>query len=134
VHVTHQLTNLLQTLPQQVEAAQRNYYGFQQPNKMSLETYYERFNENVKLMKEIKITSITSEAQAARFLSGLNRTIFQELHHQLNNLQHFKMDYPDNLAAAYNLAVNYIPSSQHMAASSERNVYHTSSRPLLKKK
>jgi hypothetical protein len=26
VHVTHQLTNLLQTLPQQIEAAQRNYY------------------------------------------------------------------------------------------------------------
>jgi hypothetical protein len=58
---------------------------------MSLEAYYEKFNENIKLLKEVKIKDITPEAQAARFLSGLNRVTFQELHHQLNNIQHFNI-------------------------------------------
>jgi hypothetical protein len=69
------------------------------------EAYFEKFKDNLKLLKEVEIATPLPEAQAVRFLSGLNRAIFQELHHQLNNLPHFKMEYPKDLATADNVAV-----------------------------
>jgi hypothetical protein len=64
------------------------------------EAYFEKFKDNLKLLKEVEIATPLPEAQAVRFLSGLNRVIFQELHHQLNNLPHFKMEHPKDLATA----------------------------------
>jgi hypothetical protein len=108
-YTTHQTTSMYHTAAQQVEAANRNYFNLHQSANMSLETYYERFNESVKALLEANITQPSKQDLAVRFLSGLNRILFQELHHQLNNLPHFNIAYPVDLPTAYRLAVNYIP-------------------------
>jgi hypothetical protein len=82
----------------------------------------------------VDIETLLPEAQSVRLLAGLNRVIYQELHHQLNNLPHFKMEYPKDLATAKSVAVNYVPSSHVPHTSQERSVYSTSSNQLQKKK
>jgi hypothetical protein len=72
--VTHQLTNLLQTLPQQAETTQRNYFGLQQTSTMSLEAYYEKFNKNIKLLKEVKIKDITPVAEVSLTTHSLHHS------------------------------------------------------------
>jgi hypothetical protein len=61
-------SNMFHTPSQQLEAANRNYYNLHQPASMSLETYFERFNENIKAFKEAKVTKPTDQDQAVRFL------------------------------------------------------------------
>jgi hypothetical protein len=134
VYATHQVVNMFHTPSQQLEAANRNYYNLHQPASMSLETYFERFNENIKALKEAKVTKPTDQDQAVRFLSGLNRLLFKELHHQLNNLPHFNLAYPQDLATAYRLAVNYIPASHQAMAATERNIFATSTHQQKKPK
>jgi hypothetical protein len=134
VYATHQSVNMYHTPAQQVEAANRNYFNLHQTASMSLDDYYEKFNNTVKGLTEATITKPSDQALAVRFLSGLNRILFQELHHQLNNLPHFNIAYPADLPDAYRLAVNYIPTSSRVMAAQERNVFSTSKRAKKKKK
>jgi hypothetical protein len=104
VYSTHQTVNMYHTPAQQTEAANRNYFNLHQPAGMTLDAYYERFNETVKGLVEAGITKPNKQDLAVRFLAGLNRVLFQELHHQLNNLPHFNIAYPADLPVAYHLA------------------------------
>jgi hypothetical protein len=128
VHATHQVVNMFHTPSQQLEAANRNYYNLHQSSGMSTETYFERFHENLKALKEANVPTPSAEDQAVRFLSGLNRILFQELHHQLNNLTHFSIAYPKDLQTAYRLAINYTPHGHQAMATTERNVFAASSK------
>jgi hypothetical protein len=56
VFETHQMIDMFRTPSQKLEMAQRSYYGLQQTSGMSLETYFERFKENLKSFTQLKIT------------------------------------------------------------------------------
>jgi hypothetical protein len=127
------MIDMFRTPSQKLEMAQRSYYGLQQTSGMSLETYFERFKENLKSFTQLK-TLPTPAVQAVSFLTGLNKVYYAELSHQLVNLPHFNMAYPADLTSAYNLAVKYIPSRVAIHSSTERNVFNTSGKSNIKKK
>jgi hypothetical protein len=53
VYSTHQTVNMYHTPAQQTEAANRNYFNLHQTAGMTLDAYYEKFNETVKGLVEV---------------------------------------------------------------------------------
>ena len=106
---------------QQLEVKQQFYQVFQR-NNQEVESYYEYFSEAVRSFKEVNLPTPSDQEQAIRFLQGLNREVYQQLHDDMHNYPQNHIENKKSLHNAYMFAVNFRNSKSHRSIN-QKNVF-----------
>ena len=85
VYQTHQTSDPhLGESVRKTETLER-FYNFYQKPQQPLEDYYEEFSELVRCFTNVRLSIPSEQDQAIRFLRGLNRATYADLHLDMNN-------------------------------------------------